>query len=387
MRTISLAPAILGLGTALPPHKVNQAEAATRLADALSEDRDASRWARRIFNQCGVDTRYTCEPNLLEPAPRSMYLPGTPEDKIPTTAERMGLYKQASVELGYMAAVRALIDSALDADDITHLITVTCTGLFLPGLDAALIRGLGLSNDVERIPLQYLGCAAGLKAVCLARQIADRQPRAHVLIVCVELCTLHIQPSSSKEDLYAAAFFGDGASACVVGGAESRRGRDGVFELGEHRSVLLPDSSDEMTWEIGNYGFSLYLSPRIPEWIGAYLPLEIKVLLKEEEWPELWAIHPGGRGIIDAVEKGMGLTSEQTRVSREVLRKVGNLSSATIIYVLQDMRRELNASSARRSSGVAAAFGPGLTAELLKFHYVPGIMSSHSQPEDACYHV
>ncbi|MEC0244418.1 type III polyketide synthase [Paenibacillus chitinolyticus] len=363
------ATAILGIGTAVPAYPLKQSEVVLRLAQALERYPDSARWAKRLFKQCGVETRYTCEPGLLEPASSCRYLPDTEPGLIPSTADRMAVYKRESVPLARQAAGQALADSGVSVSDITHLITVSCTGQFLPGLDASLVQELGLSREVSRIPLQFIGCAAGLRAVCLAREIADSDPQANVLIVSVELCTLHIQPSGGKEALFGASFFGDGASACIIGRTE--KSRQGIFGLGNHRSVLIPEAAEEMTWEVGNFGFDLYLSPAIPKLITNRIPQEIGKLLDGEHFPGLWAIHPGGKGIVDAVAQVYGLTEEQTAPSRQVLRDFGNLSSATILFVLQQMRMELRTAGADAADGIALAFGPGLTAELIRFTYIP----------------
>lgn len=171
------ATAILGIGTAVPAYPLKQSEVVLRLAQALERYPDSARWAKRLFKQCGVETRYTCEPGLLAPVSSCRYLPDTEPGLIPSTAERMAVYKRESVPLARQAAGQALADSGLSASDITHLITVSCTGQFLPGLDASLVKELGLSREVSRIPLQFIGCAAGLRAVCLAREIADSARR------------------------------------------------------------------------------------------------------------------------------------------------------------------------------------------------------------------
>ena len=375
--------AILGIGTAVPPYCLKQDETSLRLAEALAEQPDAARWAKRIFKHTGVETRYTCEPNLLEPASRCRYAAGAPPGDVPTTEERMEIYRRESVPLSLDAARQALQNSGMAAGDITHLITVSCTGMFLPGLDIELIGRLGLPARVRRIPLTFLGCAAGLTAVRTAKEIAAENGDANVLIVCVELCTLHIQPSVRREDLYASAFFGDGAGACVVGRAGPNR--KGVFALGESHTAIMPGTAGEMVWKIGNNGFHLYLSPRIPELIGQFVPSEIEKLWPEtgDGPPELWAIHPGGRGIIDILQNAYGLTDAQTRASRSVLRRFGNMSSATILFVLDEMRRELETSGECPRRGIAIAFGPGMHAELINIAYVPHTVSREGEP-DVC---
>lgn len=369
MEHVSPIIAILGIGTAVPDFRLDQADTSQRITEALKEYPDSARWAKRIFKQCGVETRYTCEPNLLESASGCRYFPYSSNEDVPATAERMETYKRKSVPLGLDAAKKALLDGVVDASDITHLITVSCTGQFLPGMDAALVQQLGLAATVNRIPLTFLGCAAGLKAVCLSRQIVSGNPSAKVLIVCVELCTIHIQPSSQREALFAAAFFGDGASACIVGSASPNH--KNIFQLGKEHSVLLPDSAEEMVWKAGNHGFDLYLSPDIPKLIGRMVPAEVERLLNGTKKPELWAIHPGGRGILDTLQDMFGLTDEQTRPSRTVLRHYGNLSSATILFVLNEMRQERKGIGFGPAEGISLAFGPGLTVEMITIRFLP----------------
>jgi len=373
--------AILGIGTAVPDYRLDQADTAQRLAQALRDTPDSARWAKRLFKQCGVETRYTCEPNLLEAADDCRYFSRLPDRPVPSTAERMATYKRESVPLGLHAARKAIQDGNVELSEITHLIAVSCTGQFLPGMDAALVEQLGLAVTVNRIPLTFLGCAAGLKAICLARQMVSGDASAKVLIISVELCTLHIQSSSEREALFGASFFGDGASACIVGAAGP--GQNEIFQLGNEHSVLLPECAGQMVWEVGNYGFDLYLSTGIPKLIGKYIPEHLERLIREDRQPELWAIHPGGKGIIDAIEEVLGLSDEQTAASRNVLRNYGNMSSATILFVLDEMRRELQSRGSGPASGAALAFGPGLTFEMIRIAYLPSAAWQNRLLEEA----
>jgi predicted naringenin-chalcone synthase len=288
--------------------------------------------------------------------------------------------------------------------------------MYLPGLDTELMRSLGIACDAVRVPLSFVGCAAGLRAIGIAKQLTERgDAGAKALVVCVELCTLHVQLSEERSELLAAALFGDGASACIIGGPSSADGgrKRGIFELGACRSVLLPEGEIDMTWDIGDTGYELHLSPRIPELLSRFLPDELAQLeeraagdgmpaerkpqLRMESLHGLWAIHPGGRGILDAVQRLYGLSDEQLRPSRDVLRRCGNMSSATILFVLEELRTELESASSTSCRGtiqdgsagtdpgcgcpaarpgIALAFGPGLTADLQQFAYVPPLGSS-----------
>lgn len=359
--------ALMGIGTAVPPYRLDQRETWSRLEEALKGDSHLSRWGKKIFANCGVDTRYTCEPELLEPPGRCRYITASPDAAIPTTEERMRIYRHEALPLAAEAAKRALADSRVRPGEVTHLLAVSCTGMFLPGLDAELARELDLREDVERMPLTFLGCAAGLTALRQAGRIVRAEPEAKALIVAVELCTLHIQPSVAKEDLYTASFFGDGASACVVGMAEAGGGMIAMRGAG---AVPLPDSADKMRWTVGNNGFQLDLSPQIPRLIGEYVPSALRSFWGGSDAPELWAIHPGGKGIIDALQTACGLADSQTDASRSVLRDYGNMSSATILFVLDELRRRRKAASGGEAEGIAAAFGPGVVAEFLRFAFI-----------------
>lgn len=364
---------IQGIGTALPPHRLCQDDVFAKIEASLREDPHALRWAKRIFKQCGVQVRYTCEEDFLKPADQCTYLSTDKQQAAPSTSKRMEVYRRESVPLAEKAAEEAMRDAGVEASGITHILTVSCTGQFLPGLDTALIHRLGLSARIQRIPLTFQGCAAGLRAIQLAQQIVSVSPAAMVLIVCVELCTIHLQPSGSREALFGASFFGDGASACIVSSGQADQ--QGGFELGGGHSALLPDSADEMIWEVGDTGFDLYLSPNIPKLLRTFLRDEVDRLLDGGALPPLWAIHPGGRGIVDAVQDLFGLEDSQTEFSRNVLRDFGNLSSATLLFVLKGMRERLRELGEGERSGVALAFGPGLTAELLRFTYVPSFVT------------
>lgn len=372
--TERLETAILGMGTALPLHKVAQEDITDLIASSLRENPDLARFARRIFKSCGVETRYTVESSYLGSLVDCRYLPSNNQTEIPSTEERMATYQREALPLATKAAKEALRDAGISPEQITHLITVSCTGQYLPGLDVMLINDLGLSARVNRLPLIFQGCSAGLKAIQVARDLTQGAPGAQVLVVCVELCTLHFQPEMERGALFAASFFGDGASACVIG--QPGLGQENYLELDTGYSVLIPDTTEDMTWLVGNYGFNLYLSPRIPKLLGTYLKDELEQLLKGSELPELWAIHPGGRGIVDSVQELLKLREDQTQYSREILRTVGNLSSNTILYVLNAMRNDLKLKKQGSTEGVAMAFGPGLTAELMRFTYTPSFTAA-----------
>src|SRR5690242_11313981 len=293
--------ALLSLGTAVPPHQIQQVAFSRWVAESFGNQPALTRMIRRLFDVSGIDMRYSCVPDFSGPFAQSRFSLDGPLERAPTTAARMEIYRHQATALGALAAQRALADhtpgQAFDATAITHLIVVSCTGFFAPGLDQAIAKGLGLRPTIERSLVGFMGCAAAFNGLRLARQIVCGQPDALVLVVCVELGSLHMHPENSRTNLVAASLFGDGAAACLVGAPRSD-GHD-CFEIDRFYTELVPDTTEEMVWSIGNHGFILHLSPDIPRHLGNVAPRALTALLDGRPAPHFWAIHPGGRAIVD----------------------------------------------------------------------------------------
>jgi predicted naringenin-chalcone synthase len=356
--------ALLSIGTANPPYHFEQAQAATFVADSLDASPALRRWLRQLYKLSAIETRYSCLPDAGALSPDTPFAPGRSLERAPGTAERMAIYEQASVDVAADAARQALGDRAAD---VTHLIVVSCTGFFAPGPDLALARRLGLPADVQRSVIGFMGCAAAFNALRLADQIVAGRPDALVLIVCVELCTLHIQPGADREDLTAASLFADGAGACLVGAPQP--GQE-MLLIDNFFTGVTPDTESDMAWRIGNHGFKMRLSPEVPRQVARVVRPALHELLPDGPAPEFWAIHPGGPAIVDRVAETCDLSDNDVQASRDVLRNYGNMSSPTILFVLDAIRRQLR-SAARPATGVAMAFGPGLVAEMAALRYVP----------------
>ena len=371
------AVAILSFGTAVPIYQVNQNEVAQWMSASFAQQPAMGRWLRGIFANAGVKTRYSCIDAYHAPVEESRFSPGRPPCESPTTAERMSIYERESIPLGLAAAKEALAELAqatatslaATLASITHLVAVSCTGFFAPGLDLALTQQLGLAPTVGRTLIGFMGCAAAFNGLRTAAQIVRSQPDARVLVVCVELSSLHTQPTSDRENLVAASLFGDGASACVVGAPAPNQGN--VYLLEAFHTMVKPETNDEMIWRIGDHGFVLRLSPQIPRHLTEVAPTALAHLFPDAQ-PQFWAIHPGGPTIVDQLATIFALAPDQVAASRAILRHYGNLSSATIFFVLQELRRTLPQSSAQKRSqaGVAMAFGPGLVIEMARLRYV-----------------
>jgi predicted naringenin-chalcone synthase len=282
----------------------------------------------------------------------------------------MARYAAEAPGLAELAARGALGDARVEAADISDLVTVSCTGFFAPGLDVALIGRLGLRPDVRRVHIGFMGCHAAFNALAAARSIVGARPEARVLVVCAELCTLHFAYGWDPEKLVANALFADGAAACVI---EGDRGEDGAagsvasgggrWRLMESASLLLGGSREAMTWKIGDFGFEMTLSAALPGLIGEHVGGWCERWLGDAGVAagevERWAIHPGGPRILSAVRDAVGLGSEALVASEEILRRQGNMSSATVLFVLKHLLGRTQVGD----RCVAVGFGPGLMAE------------------------
>lgn len=332
------------IATAVPPHEVHGRFLA--LAPDLLPDERSRRLFRRMAERCGIARRWS----FLPPGDgesidaEGFYRHGG----FPDTAARMRFFERHAPDLAEQAVRRLEIVPRR----ISHLIVASCTGLYAPGLDLDLAGRLGLAGDIERSVVGFMGCHAALTVLRQARHIVRSQPDAQVLVVMTELCTLHLQESADLETVLSFLIFGDGCAAGLVSAEPTGLALDGF------RTAVLPDTAGLITWRIGNQGFDMHLGGAVPSCLGAGLPSA----LGDTAGVELWAVHPGGRSVLDAVEQGLGLAPQALDDSRAVLRDFGNMSSATVMFVLQRMMAQPGS-----GRGLAMAFGPGLTAEVMDF--------------------
>jgi len=345
------------IATAVPPHDVHAAfvEQAAKLIRRPAR----LELFRQMAARSGIAHRWSClegrpsaRPDRLDEA--GFYRLGA----FPATGARMAAYERAAGPLA-LEAVEGLALGA-EAGRVTHLILVSCTGFVAPGVDFEIIARFGLDPGVERNILGFMGCHAAINGLKLARHIVRSEPEARVLMVCVELCTLHLQQAEGLEQLVAALVFGDGCAAALISAEPEGLALDGFHAL------LVPETAPHITWRIGDQGFDMMLSGQVPLGIARALREGGPAVLGEAgpEAVSLWAVHPGGRAVLDAVEQALALPAQALAASRAVLRDFGNMSSATVMFVL----RALLAESQRGERGCAMAFGPGMVAETMRFH-------------------
>lgn len=347
-------PWLNALATAVPDHDIHQAfiDWAT---PRLTGDR-----VRALFGRMAARSGIAHRWSVLPPTPDggSPVAPGGFYDVpgLPPTSARMAAYAAHAPTLAMQAI--ANLGDAFDASRVTHIVVASCTGFVAPGIDQILARRLGLSPSVERVLIGFMGCYAGITALRTARHIVRSQSDAVVLVVSVELSTLHLQIEDQPEPMLAMLQFSDGAAAGIVSAGP------GGLQLGDGISLALDDSADLIRWDIGDTGFSMHLSGEVPGRLRDTLatPAVRERLFDGGDPPTLLAVHAGGRSVLDAVEHALAVPPDALADSRSILARFGNMSSATILFVLADMMAR-----GEKGQGIAIAFGPGLAAEAIRF--------------------
>jgi predicted naringenin-chalcone synthase len=356
--------AMLGLGTALPLHAIKQSDAVGMVSAFCGLKAEQAGRLSNLYKHTGIRSRYLAVLEDPSNVP-SFYAPASDaRDRGPTTAQRVERYDAEARPLATQAASQALDRSGLSRREITHLVTVSCTGFAAPGVDIGLIQSLDLPRTVQRTHLGFMGCHGALNGLQVVKAISRADLRARVLLCAVEVCSVHFQYGWDPEQTVASALFADGAAALVGGPAAIAP--TGAWRVAATGSCLLPDSLDAMTWRIGDHGFEMTLSPNVPDLIYEHLrPWLVAWLARnglELEEVGSWAVHPGGPSILIAVERALDLPKEAFAVSREVLAECGNMSSPTVLFIVERLLRR----QAPRPC-VALAFGPGLVVEAALF--------------------
>jgi predicted naringenin-chalcone synthase len=359
---------IHNIATETPARVFSQIFLCEQMQRWANNDRER-RFIRGIYPSSGIETRHfvvSDDGNDAAGIFSRQGLDGPPT--VPGTEARNSLFIEASKALSVSVAKTAMETCVgITAEEVTHVIAVSCTGFYNPGPDFYIVRDLKLNASVERYCLGFMGCHAALPALKMAKQFCEADAQAVVLVVCVELCSLHLQFDGHPDALVANALFADGAAAAIVS-AQKPQG-DVAYCLSGFASFVVPEGEKEMAWNIGDHGFRLVLSSYVSKVIGANIrPLLMRALANWRLVPEninWWAVHPGGKTIVDRVADEMQLRNEQVQASRDVLRQYGNMSSATILFVLHQLWVD-----SVDGQVCALAFGPGLTVEIAHMNVV-----------------
>ncbi|RYD54441.1 MAG: type III polyketide synthase [Sphingobacteriales bacterium] len=361
-------PSIQAIGTANPPHKISQEKHYAILESANGLNREEKLRMKMIYSRSGIKYRHSV---LQEfdggDEPENLIFHPAGEVSAPISV-RMNVYEEHASSLCLQAANECFeMLPNLKKEEITHLIAFSCTGMYAPGLDVQMVQQLGLQRSVERTCINFMGCYAAINALKTAYHISRSEPDAVVMLVGVELCSLHYQKSADQNQMLANALFSDGAAVSIV--SCRKLAKDASFpslRLESFYSEFDHSGVEEMVWRIGDAAFDLRLSPEVPNLVKGNIAGMVSKLLHKAGLKQIdidyYAIHPGGVKILEACEKELGITKEDNEISYEVLSNYGNMSSVTILFVLSEYMKRLSADYPGKKI-MACAFGPGLTIE------------------------
>jgi predicted naringenin-chalcone synthase len=353
---------IISIGTAVPAYKHRQEDILPFMQRIYAGDSQANRKLRFLYQQSGIESRYSVIPDYSRPATEWEFYPPTENlEPFPSLEKRMAIYRKYASPLS-ATAIRRCLEGKLNTAQVTHLITVSCTGVSAPGLDLELVEAMGMPVTIFRTSVNFMGCYAAVHALKLADALITADSRANVLLVCTELCTLHFQQVPTIDNMLSSLLFADGAAAVLM--TSGNHPAKGVTLRGFY-SEIVPRGKSEMTWDLSSTGFQMTLSPYVADLIDAdFAGLVGRALEKSgrrKEDIQYWCIHPGGKKILDSIVRNLSLPEGHLDDSYETLKSYGNMSSPTILFVLQRMMARLEYGRSNHIFG--AAFGPGLTME------------------------
>jgi len=350
---------IISIGVAVPKHCHNQHDIILCMQEIYQLDSIEKRKLSYLYSQSGIEQRYSVIPDFGLPINEWTFIPKNQTSPFPDIDHRMAIYKSQAAPLCEEAIKNCLKDK-INKEAVTHLITVSCTGMSAPGLDLELMELLELSPNIFRSSINFMGCYAAIHGLKLAKLICDSEPNAQVLLVCLEICTIHLQREYSLDNASSSLLFADGCAAVLINNSI----QNNSLTIKGFYSYVAQKGKTDMAWEISKQGFLMKLSSYIPQLIES----DIKALLEnalnknglENQSISHWCIHPGGKKIIDLIQKELQLTQADTEDARTVLNNYGNMSAPTILFVLKSIMEK---TIKEKALVFGVAFGPGLTME------------------------
>lgn len=353
---------IVSIGLANPGIPIPQDEISRFMQMAHGLDAQECRKLGFIYRKSGIRERYSALTDFHHDDPLSFdFFPKNKRlEPFPGTASRMEVFREVAPVIATTAIRRCLEDAATTAEKVTHLILVSCTGMYAPGVEMDIIRQMGFQNSIERYAIHFMGCYAAFNAIKLSDRICRTEPDAQVIIVGVELCTIHFQKEYNEDNVIANSLFGDGAAAVLVKNAEKG------LSIRKYQSNIFIDGEADMAWTIGDFGFEMKLSKYIPELLNRGIHELRKNLETKFDISQInhFAIHPGGKQILRKIEAAFGIVEQQNLHAHQILERFGNMSSVTILFVLSAILKD----ATMEGSVLAMGFGPGLTLETLLLH-------------------
>ncbi|MDZ7808595.1 MAG: 3-oxoacyl-[acyl-carrier-protein] synthase III C-terminal domain-containing protein [Gracilimonas sp.] len=359
------------IATSVPSFSNDQQNIREVMKQHVGTDRKTQAIIHRIYSQSGIEKRHSVVEDFMSDERGELFFNGVVKNE-PGTAARNEVYTRESKKLFVDVARKLLANNPhISSNDITHVITVSCTGFYAPGPDYEIVKMLKLDPSTHRFHIGFMGCFGAFPAMKMAKSFCESDPNANVLLVSAELCTLHFQMKNDTDNLISGSVFADGAAGMLISTAQPK---EKAFEMQGFASALATEGEQDMAWTIGDTGFDMVLSKYVPDIIksnldAALTPVYEQYSLNKDEI-DIWAIHPGGRSILDKIQESLSLNDKQINSSREILADYGNMSSATVLFVLKDI---LDQDITDREKIVSMAFGPGLTIE-------SGLFTVH-QPE------
>ncbi len=360
---------LYSVGTAVPENKLEQTEILEMMEERYQLDRKDRFALRQVYHYSGIDYRHSVMTDIRDKGSNFDQLAKANGDGS-TIDKRMGLFEDHALALARQATDNCQAQLPdFDKNAITHLVSFSCTGMYAPGLDIQLVNQLELDSSVERTCINFMGCYAAFNALKSAYHIVRSHPNAVVLLSGVELCSLHFQNSTVLQQMVANALFSDGAASVIVAGEDAAmQTQQQPLRISDFHADLKDAGKDEMVWRIGEHGFNLTLSPYVSDLvedgIGALVQRLLSTKNINKEDIDSFAIHPGGKKILEATERALDLSPDDNALSYEVLRNYGNMSSVTVLFILEKL---MNQSADAGKQILSSAFGPGLTMEAMLF--------------------
>ncbi|WP_317899794.1 type III polyketide synthase [Aurantibacillus circumpalustris] len=359
---------LVAIGTAVPEY-LHKKEAIMRFFQNSTKDEKTKRKIKIVSEKSGIETRYSVIPDFsLEPKKFNFFEKTALLEPEPGLSKRMAIFKKEALKLS-LKAVHAIPDFKNVQKNITHIITVTCTGLFAPGLDVELIKELNLSPSTVRSSVNFMGCNAAIMAMHSAHTICESNRNANVLVVCTELCTIHFRKIYNDDYVLSTSLFGDGSAAVILSAQKPKEPFFEGIKIDGFHSQIIHKGASEMAWQLSEKGFIMNLSSYVSELISGSLKPLLKSVNIDPKKISLWAVHPGGKKILDDFAKVLKLNDSELADSYETLKNYGNMSSVTVLFVLKRVL-ENNRMAKKGTKLFSAAFGPGLSIEAMLLKYV-----------------
>lgn len=355
---------ITAIGIANPKNKFNQSAIAEFMVRAMQLSENEARKLKALYRATGIETRYSVLEDYGKSENFKFYSNTENLEPFPSTSKRLEFFRPHAIGLSRDAIQLCLSKiPGFDVEEITHLVVVSCTGMYAPGLDIDIVKAVGLKASVQRTCINFMGCYAAFNALKLADAFCTANETAKVLVVCTELCSIHFQKENNEENWLSSSLFADGSSALLIE-CVPRKGLN-IKPEGFYCDLSV-NGEEHMAWGVGDSGFEMKLSSYIPDIIKSGIKILTQSLLDKVSRKmndiSYFAIHPGGKRILEVIEAELGMKKEQNHFAYNVLKNFGNMSSPTVLFVLNEIYESLHLADHGKEI-LSFAFGPGLTLE------------------------